>query len=227
MRLTVYNGSPRTGRGNTEILLGDFISGFMEIDGNSVETFYLNTERRREEAAAAFADSELVLLGHPLYHHGMPGIVMTWLEMLEPVGPERDTKMAFLVQSGLPEAGQSRHLEPLYERLPARLGAEYLGTMIRGGVEAMQLAPDFMFKRMRRAFVDLGRGLGQTGELDGELVARLAGAEVLPWWRVLFFRAMKATGSADRSWNNELKKNGVLEEAFAQPYAPGVGDDRS
>jgi hypothetical protein len=220
MRLTVFSGSPRTKRGNTEILLGDLIRGFTEVDGGSVDVHYLNTESRRQEAAGAFAESEVVLLCFPLYQHAMPGIVMTWLEMLEPRGPDQNVRLGFLVQSGLPEARQSRYVERFLERLPVRLGCIYLGTMVRGGVEAMQFAPDFMFRRMRRALVDLGRELAVTGQLDPKIITRLAGTEVLPWWRIAFFHAMKAVGFADRSWNNELKKNGAWAERFDQPYAP-------
>jgi hypothetical protein len=220
MRLTVFNGSPRAKRGNTEILLGDLLRGFTEVDGNSVDVHYLNTDSRRRDAAAAFADSELVLLCFPLYHHAMPGIVMTWLETLEPLGPSRNARMGFLVQSGLPEARQSRCVERFLGRLPARLGCAYLGTMVRGGVEAMQFAPDFMFRRMHRTLVDLGRELATTGGFDPKTVARLAGGEVLPWWRIKFFLTMKTVGLADRSWNNLLKKNGAWAGRFDQPHAP-------
>ena len=222
MRLTVFNGSPRTRRGNTEILLGDLIRGFTEVDGGSVHVHYLNTQSRRQEAVEAFAESEVVLICFPLYHHAMPGIVMTWLEMLKPLDPGRKVKLGFLVQGGLPEARQSRYVERFLERLPARLGCVYLGTMVRGGVEAMQFAPGFMFRRMRRTFVDLGRELAVTGQLDPQTIARLAGREVLPLWRVAFFRAMKTVGFADRSWNNLLKENGAWAERFDQPYAPPV-----
>jgi len=185
-----------------------------------VEVHYLNTEVRRKEAAQAFAESEVALLCFPLYHHAMPGIVMTWLEMLKPLEPDQNVKLGFLVQSGLPEARQSRCVERFLERLPARLGCAYLGTLVRGGVEAMQFAPDFMFRRMHRTLVHLGRELATTGRFGPKTIARLAGREVLPWWRVRFFLAMKAVGFADRSWNNLLKKNGAWAERFDQPHAP-------
>jgi hypothetical protein len=220
MRLTVFNGSPKAKRGNTEILVGDLIRGFTEVDGTSVEVHYLNTESRRQEAARAFAESEVALICLPLYHHAMPGIVMTWLEMLEPLDAEQNGKLGFLVQSGLPEARQSRCVARILEKMPARLGCTHVGTMVRGGVEAMQFAPDFMFRRMRRTLVDLGRQLATNGRFDPKTIARLAGREVLPWWRVRFFLALKDIGFADKSWNNLLKKNGAWAERFARPYAP-------
>lgn len=224
MRLTVFNGSPRTSEGNTAILLADIVSGFTEGEGNSVDVHYLNTESRRQEAAEAFAGSEIVLLSFPLYHHAMPGIVMTWLEMLEPLDPDRRVKMGFLVQGGLPEARQSRFVEAFLERLPARLGCDYLGTIIRGGVEAMQFAPDIIFIRMHRAFVDLGRELAAGEQLGPATIAGLAGRETLSWWRIGFFRTMKSLGIADKYWNNLMKENRCWEERFGRPYAPAAED---
>ncbi len=224
MQLTVFRGSPRTKRGNTETLVGDLIRGFTEVDGGSLDVHYLNTESRRREAAEAFARSEVALIAFPLYVHAMPGIVMTWLEMLEPVDPGRNVKLGFIVQGGLPEARQSRFVEAFLERLPARLGCEYLGTVIRGGVEAMQFAPAFLFRAMHGAFVDLGRELAASGQLDRQIIARLASTETLSRWRCGFYNTMKALGIADRSWNRMMKKNGCLAECFDRPYAPAPED---
>lgn len=220
MRLTVFNGSPRATKGNTEILIGDLIRGFTKVSGNSAEIQYLNTETRRREAARAFAESETALLCFPLYHHGMPGIVMTWLEMLKPPDPDRNVALGFLVQSGLPEACQSRAVEQFLARLPMRLGCTEAGVLIRGGVEAMRFAPDLMFRRMHRTLTDLGRELATTGRFDPRTITLLSGREVLPWWRLAFFRAMKAVGFADKSWNDLLKRNGAWAERFDRPYAP-------
>ena len=209
-------------KGNTEILLGELIRGFTEADGGSVDVDYLNTEIRRQEAVEAFAESEVVLLCFPLYHHAMPGIVMTWLETLEPLDAHRQVKLGFLVQSGLPEARQSRYVERFLERLPSRLGCAYLGTMVRGGVEAMRFAPDFLFRRLHGGLRRPGAGTGRHGAVRPGTIARLAGREVLPRWRIGFFLAMKSLGFADRSWNDLLKKNGAWAVRFDRPYAPAA-----
>jgi multimeric flavodoxin WrbA len=41
MRLTVFNGSPRSVNSNSKVLLDYFLKGFIELKGNSYELFYL------------------------------------------------------------------------------------------------------------------------------------------------------------------------------------------
>jgi len=225
VRLTVFNGSPRTRRGNSEILVGDLKRGFTSVEGNSVEVCYLNNDKRRKEAAQAFAEAELIVIIFPLYVHAMPGIVMTWLEMLKPLNPAKKVKIGFIVQGGLPEARQSRFVERFLKRLPSRLGGEYIGTAIRGGLEAMQFAPAFIFRRMHLSFVKLGRSLATDGEFDPRVIAMLARTDVLPWYRRAFFHTLKALGIFDRPWDNQLKANGCWAERFDRPYAPRESDE--
>ena len=223
MRLTVFNGSPRTKQGNTATLIGDLLEGFGTDDADTIEVHYLNSASRRRAAAEAFQRCDVAIIAFPLYMHAMPGIVMTWLEMLEPLDPRRRVKIGFIVQSGLPEARQSRAVEAFLNRLPGRLGGEHLGTVVRGGVEAMQFAPAFMFRKLRRAFTKLGRQLASDGRFDEATIAEIAGHETMPGWRRAVFRLLKLVGVADRCWHNPLKKNGAFEQRFDAPYAPQGG----
>ena len=189
-----------------------------------MEVHYLNGDSRRRVAADAFRCCDLAIIAFPLYVHAMPGIVMTWLEMLEPLAPERRAGVGFIVQSGLPEARQSRAVEAFLNRLPPRLGAEHVGTVIRGGVEAMRFAPAFMFRKMRRAFTELGRELALDRRFSESTICALAGHETMPAWRRAFFRALKTAGIADRCWETPLKKNDAFERRFDKPYAPTGGE---
>ncbi|MCB9648089.1 MAG: NAD(P)H-dependent oxidoreductase [Deltaproteobacteria bacterium] len=221
MRLTVFNGSPRTRRGNTALLLGDLLGGFVQTGPHTVEVHYLNSDRRRRAAAEAFGRSEAVLLAFPLYMHAMPGIVMTWLELLEPLDPSRQVRMGCIVQGGLPEARQSSAVAAFLGRLPGRLGCVPAGTVVRGGVEAMRFAPAFMFRRLRRHFTTLGRQLGTAGRFDDATIAAVAGHETMPAWRRGLFRILEVAGLSDRYWVTTLRENHALEHCFDRPYAPG------
>jgi len=223
MRLTIFNGSPRAERGNTSTLLGDLIEGFAKNAADMVEMHYLNSPSRRCAAAEAFQRCDVAIIAFPLYMHAMPGIVMTWLESLEPLGHGRQVKIGFIVQSGLPEARQSRAVEAFLKRLPSRLGGEHLGTVVRGGVEAMQFAPAFMFRKMRRAFAELGGQLASDGRFDEATITDLAGHETMPAWRRAIFRVLKLMGVADKCWNIPLKKNRAFEQRFDAPHAPQGG----
>jgi NAD(P)H-dependent FMN reductase len=223
VRLTIFNGSPRTKKGNTSILLGDLLTGFAVKPGDSVELHYLNSASRRAAAAEAFQRCDVAIIAFPLYVHAMPGIVMTWLEMLTPLDAARQVKIGFIVQSGLPEARQSRAVEAFLNRLPSRLGGEHIGTVVRGGVEAMQFAPSFVFRKMRRAFGELGGQLARDGRFDAVTIADLAGHETMPAWRRGMFRLLKAVGVADKCWDDPLKQNNAFELRFDAPFAPEGG----
>jgi hypothetical protein len=225
MRLTVFNGSPRTTQGNTSTLIGDLLEGFTRDDADTVEIHYLNSASRRQAAAEAFQLCDVAIIAFPLYMHAMPGIVMTWLEMLAPLNPGRQVRIGFIVQSGLPEARQSRAVGAFLNRLPSRLGGEHLGTVVCGGMEAMRFAPSFMFSRVRRAFTRLGRQLASDGRFDEATVTEIAGHETMPGWRRAVFRLLKLVGVADECWHDPLRKNGAFDQRFDAPYAPqgGVG----
>lgn len=187
---------------------------------HTIEAHYLNSAHRRRAAAEAFRDSEAVLLAFPLYMHAMPGIVMTWLEMLEPLDPSRRVPMGCIVQGGLPEARQSRAVAAFLDRLPARLGCVPAGTVARGGVEAMRFAPAFMFRGLRRRFTKLGEQLGSEARFDPRTIEQIAGPQTLPAWRRGLFSILKRTGLPDRYWEAALEENGALDRCFDRPYAP-------
>jgi len=225
MRLAIFNGSPRTKKSNTGILLSDLIKGFSSTEADTIESYYLNSDSRRKEAAKAFQESDLVILAFPLYVHAMPAIVMTWLEMLEPISPEKQVKMGFIVQSGLPEPRQSRAVEAFLKKLPKKLGCDFIGSAVRGDVEMMRFAPAFMFRSMHRAFEDLGKQLATKGEFDQGTVNKLAGPEIIPSWRQNIFRLFKAVGLADKYWVDTLKKNNALDRCFDAPYTGETSDN--
>jgi hypothetical protein len=84
----------------------------------------------------------------------------------------------------------------------------------------MQFAPTFMFRRVHRCVVELGRNLATDQEFDPRVIARLARPEVLRWYRRAVFHTLKALGIFDRPWDNQLKANGCWAERLDKPYAP-------
>jgi len=59
------------------------------------------------------------------------------------------------------------------KKLARRLHAPYLGTVVKGGVEGIQIKPPLLNRSLRRDFVRLGRRFGETGAFDPQIVARL------------------------------------------------------
>jgi multimeric flavodoxin WrbA len=220
MRLTIFNGSPRGKKSNSKVLIEQFLRGFIETEGNTYEIFYLN---RVNDAAAfqqAFAKADYVLLATPLYTDSMPGVVMAFIEALQPfVGQEGNPPIGFIVQSGFPEAGHSRPLERYFEKLSSRLGSPYLGTIIKGGAEGIQIQHEKMTHKLFEAFYQIGHHFGVTGEFDQGLVTRLAKPEHYPKWSIPIFKVLLKTNFGKFYWNMQLKENGAYENRFAQPFA--------
>ncbi len=162
-------------------------------------------------------DADLVVFALPLYVHAMAGHLKRFFELLEDAEPRPGRRVAFVVQSGFPEAHQSRWLEQYLARLPARWGATYLGTAVRGGVEGIQIQPPWMTKKLFAQITDLGAELGRSGRLDRDLVTALARGESLSSTARFFFTLAGLVGLTDFYWNKLLKENGVYKDRFARP----------
>ena len=225
MKLIIFNGSPRGKKSNTEILTGHFIRGFTapgENQENKVNIAYLVHVNKIAEHVNRFAEAQRVILAFPLYTDAMPGIVKYFLDRLEPLcGKKKDFEMGFIVQSGFPEAHHSRFLEKYLERLTARLGGRYLGTVVKGGVEGIQIKPPYLTKKLFRAFYRLGYHFGQTGTFHPGVVQALAKPEHLPGFTRFLYKLLAVTGIMHFYWNSQLKENHAYDQRFNKPY-PGV-----
>lgn len=219
MRLTIYNGSPRGKVGNTEILLTKVVEGFQSIAGADVTWIHLNNRQQRETAHEAYPKSDLIFFGFPLYTDAMPGLAKAFIESLTPyVGRQNNPIMAFLVQSGFPEACHSRPVECYLEKLARRLNASSAGTIIKGGCEGVRLMPEQMNKKLFTGLTALGAGLAQTGSLSPEKLRKLAKPERFPKIISPLFKLVLSLPLMQSYWNNQLKKNGAFENRFARPF---------
>ncbi|CAK8725575.1 hypothetical protein KKHLCK_17065 [Candidatus Electrothrix laxa] len=238
MKLTVFNGSPRGGDSNTKVLLENFLEGFTANKSNSYELFYLMNSEKSGEIIRSFSNAETVLLAFPLYADAMPGIVKSFIEALQPFcGRSNNPNIGFIVQSGFPEAIHLRYIERYLKKLAARLGCEYKGTVIKGGVEMIRvhsLPNNKAFKylskfskyhnfakvghlldvdKLYRSFYNLGKYFGKTGQFDVKILKCLAQPDKLSR---LGFWAFKLV--LHLYWNILLKKNNVLDKVSSRPY---------
>jgi multimeric flavodoxin WrbA len=213
--LTIFNGSPRGRRGNTPLMLEQFALGF----GEPSETHHLVRMKETGRMVQAFAQAECIILGFPLYTDAMPGVVKHFIEALEPLTTRgNNPPLGFLVQSGFPEGLHSRYVERYLEKLAARLGSPYLGTIVKGNGEGTRGMPPQMTQELFTNLQALGAGLAANGRFDPEILANIAKPELFP--AILgpvfqvFLRLPKAHGYFD--WM--LKQNGVYEQRFARPF---------
>ncbi len=219
MRFTALNGSPRGKAGNTKIMLDQVLAGFASQIEAEVTVFHLSTAKGRQDAAAAFGQSDLVLLGFPLYTDAMPGLVKAFIELLaDDVGSDGNPTLAFMVQSGFPEAHHSRFVERYLEKLARRLGSSYAGTIVKGGCEGVRLMPEKMNRRLFDGLQTCGADLAQQGRFNPKTLKDLAKPEKYPKVLAPLFKLFLKLPLAQGYWNSQLKKNGVYDQRFARPY---------
>jgi len=219
MKLTVFNGSPRGKKSNTTILLEHFLKGFMETDGNSYELVYVAINRDVGKLVEMFKDANNIILAFPLYTDCMPGIVKSFIDSLKSLcGKQNNPGIGFLVQSGFPEAYHSRFVERYLEKLAKRLNCQYIGCIVKGGIEGIRVMPHFMTKKIFNSFYELGKAYGKSGKFDQMLLNKLAKPEHLSTLTRLFYSFGKLIGLVNNYWDKQLKENNAFEKRFDKPY---------
>ena len=215
MRLTFINGSPRGTKSNTARLMDHFIKGFLETEGNSCEIEYLTKNRRSLPALAEkFAAAQNVIIGFPLYVDAMPGSVKEFFEILEPyMGKTKNTALGFVIQCGFPETSHNRHVEKYCEKFSRRMGCRYLGSILKGGCEGLDIQPGFLTDKYYANFYLLGVEFGKTGKLDGTILGKLARPEHLSAENMANVIPFINQGL----WDDQMEKNGSLDRSFDKP----------
>lgn len=220
MKLTIFNGSPRGTKSNTKILTDHFLNGLKSTNKEiETDTAYLVRTNEMETYNEMFQSSDIVIMAFPLYTDAMPGIVKHFIEHLEPFcGKFPNKKIGFIVQSGFPETIHSRFVEKYLEKLAKRLCCQYLGTIIKGGVEGIQVQPPRMTNKLFQYFYDLGKDFGKTNEFNEQIKKQLGKMETLPKAAIIFIKVLSKTPLMHFYWNRMLKKNKAYKNRFDQPY---------
>lgn len=219
MRYCVINGSPRGKRGNTDILLRKLIDGIRTAGTTEIEWLFLNDPKNHTTALTAFKNADVVVLGFPLYTDAMPGLVKVFIDSWEPLsGHEGNPRLAFVVQSGFPEAHHSRFVERYLEKLTRRMNAPYAGTIIKGGCEGLRRRPEEANTILFAALNALGADLAQTGEFNQDRLRSLAKPEKFPRILAPLFWLILRLPFTQAYWDHQLQKNGVYVERFARPF---------
>jgi hypothetical protein len=191
------------------------IDGF----GGEREIHHLIITRELDAQVRAFGEAECVWLGFPLYTDGMPGVVKTFIEALEPCKGRKDNPpIGFLVQSGFPEGLHSRYVERYLARLAEMLGSTYLGTIVKGNGEGTRIMPDEMNQRLFSNLQALGRGLAENGSLDLDLLRDTAKPERFPAILGPIFRIFLRSKMAHRYFDTMLYENEVYERRNDTPF---------
>lgn len=195
-----------------------FLEGFSNNLSNSHTIGYLSSAKKNNEHFHMIREADYILIIFPLYADSMPGRVKQFIESLENSTDFSRKNLGFIVQSGFPEAHHSIFVEPYLHKLANRLGAEYLGTVIKGGVEGIRIMPNWMTKKLYRQFYELGKIFGIEGQFDAFICEKLARPYKFSKTRIKFFKLIMKTGLNDFYWNSQLKKNNAFDKRFDRPY---------
>ena len=216
MKLVVFNGSPRGTGSNTKILMDAFLEGYAPGDAVKPDQRFIYRERD-EILIESFTESDTVIIAFPLYTDSVPGKVKYFLEKLEDL-EWTGKRIGVVVQSGFPEAIHTSFIAGYFERLCRKMGAEYIGSAIRGGVEGIQIQPEKWTAKLKDRFRRLGEGLKRTGTFDEEILKDLRKPWKLGPGRRFVYTLMSRAGLANFYWDRNLKKNNAYEKRFDRPY---------
>lgn len=219
MQLAIFNGSPRKTKSNSTLLINHFLNGYYGTDTHHTHIHYLATTSEAEKHIEAFETADTLIVIFPLYTDAMPGQVKLFFENIVQIN-SKGKKVGFIVQSGFPESYHSIFIKRYLDRLAAKLEWDYLGTVIKGGVEGIQIMPKSMTGKLYQQFNNLGKYFCETGKFNPEIINELAKPYRMSFVRRNFFKLMIKTNLANFYWINKLKENQALAKSFARPYAP-------
>lgn len=217
MHLIIINCSPRVlSNSNTNIILQNFIAGYTK-NGNTVELFHLSQKGKWNDIQQAFAKNSNILMALPLYVECVPGIMMEFLETLTPKSMETPkTKLSFLLQGGFPEGSQYRCCEQYLQRLPALLGCEYGGALLKGNMFMTHIFTEEMRAPSVSPFSDMGEAFAQDGSFIKEKADKFAAPEFFSKpYRII----LTVVSPLQKIFFNLIfKKNGCQGKLTDRPY---------
>ncbi len=218
MKLTIFNGSPRNKKSNSKILMEQFLEGYHKVSSDEVPVYYLANVAKIDEHVKAFEVAENVIIIFPLYCDSMPGLVKEFFEKISILEKTQGKRVGFVVQSGFPESVHSSFVELYLKKLAERQKWDYLGTVIKGGVEGIQIMPPMMTKKLFVGFQKLGEHFALTEQFSSDILVQFSKPYRLSKSRLFVFRVGAKLGLSNFYWNSNLKKNNAFEKRFAQPF---------
>jgi len=210
-KLVIYNGSPRKSGSNSLLILKKVV----EALSDKIEIRDLKDVDQWEGWSEAFKEEQHVMFFMPLYVHAMPSHVMAFIEKLQ----ASEGSISFFVQSGFLESSQSHYLEAYFEQLALRLGRSYMGTVIKGGVEGLQMRPIKGQETMIRPMVKAIESLVDKGKFNSISIFELAKPIRLRMGTIILLKLLCKLGLVNFIWDQQLKANLSYEKRFDCPYA--------
>ncbi|MCF7915667.1 MAG: NAD(P)H-dependent oxidoreductase [Spirochaetaceae bacterium] len=219
MNTIILNGSPKGNpkQSNSRI----FAEHFVKEMRNPCEIKRI-AENDSKELARYAAGFDTIIIILPLYIHAMPGLVMKFIEKLEPAPPTPATPsgpktIGFIIQAGFMETAQHKYVEPYFRRLAEQLNYTYLGTVSKGEAAGIYMYPK-MFKKVLKLISELGVAYEKTRAFDKEIVKKLSKPYQLSSFQLRLLKVVDIVGLSNIGWHKVLKQNGAFEQRLDRPF---------
>lgn len=224
MHYTIFSCSPNNNKRSNSACIAEWLKTTLEskkntsIDEKTVhaDIFYLNKKSEWNTCATAFYESENSIFVLPLYVEGVPGLMLEFLDCLD---PERKTKgiISFVLQGGFEEASQLRTAENFLKKLPSYFHCQYGGTLLRGGMFGMATMRGDKFKsyietQYKEAFLSYQK----KGMFDKDTMKSFAGKEYYSKTMLIIAKLTKPLNRI--AWTFMAKKLGVKGKLTNKPY---------
>ena len=218
MKLTIFSCSPRTeDKSNTAAIVDAFKSGCMAESKDEIDVYFLYKRSEWDNYRRIFKENSEFIFAMPLFVECIPGLLMEFLETLEPKDNDGiKTKVGFILNSGFEEACQSRTCEKYLETLPAYLNCEYSGTLIKGGMFALAIVPEKKKVKMLLPFYEMGKIYARERFFDKSKVTKFAAPERYSLFYCVLIIILSPVSKI--AWRFLSKKFGVTERLDRRPY---------
>ncbi|AHF08407.1 hypothetical protein [Desulfitobacterium metallireducens] len=213
MNTIILIGSPKGNfkNSNSRIFADEFVRNMK----NPCEIKCIAREDHKELARYVTGFDTIIMI-LPLYIHAMPGIVMKFIECLEPAVSE-GKYIGFIVQAGFIETAQHKFVEPYFADLAKQLNYSYLGTVSKGEAAGIYMYPR-MFKKVLRLLNDLGSAYEKTHAFDSDIVKKLGKPYELSNFQLSILKLVKKVGLDNLGWHKVLRSNNAFENRLDKPF---------
>jgi len=217
MKLVVFSCSPRPEKAsNTAAIVGAFKNGFVTETNQEVDVCFLFKRSEWDNYRKIFKENNEIIFALPLFVECVPGLLMEFLETLEPkTHNEIKTKIGFILNGGFEEACQLRTCEKYLETLPAYLNCEYSGTLIKGGMFVLSIVSDNKKAKMLQPFFEMGKIYAKEGIFEKSKVTKFAAPE--KYSKFFCFLILLLTPVSKIAWWFLARKLGIIN-IYKRPY---------
>lgn len=218
MKLTIFNGSPRGKSSNSTRLISWIVTRDNQ-DENLVENVcYLNKLNEHDNYIEKAKSAEVFLFVFPLYVDSMPGITKSFFELMEIHKDVFSGKpVYFVIHSGFPEMVQSRALSRYLDYFSGKImEMDYRGTVIIGGSESLQIAPDGAFRKLQSNLKIIGNSINKRETIPENINMRINKRDRLTAIQRFLFTMNPLKNFY---WNYRAKQHGIKINLTDRPYA--------